>query len=143
VAAGSYRYLLDTNIVSDLVRRPQGAVAGRIARVGEGRVCTSIVVACELRFGAAKKASASLGAQLEAILAVLPVLPLESEADRHYGEIRAALEKAGRPIGANDLLIAAHARSEGLTLVTRNTDEFSRVPGLKVVTWPSQRDAPR
>lgn len=135
MASGAYRYLLDTNIVSDLVHRPQGAVARRIARIGEDRVCTSIVVACELRFGAAKKASPRLTAQLEAILAVLPILPLEPDADRYYGEIRVALEKAGRPVGANDLLIAAHARAAGLTLVTRNTAEFSRIAGLKLAEW--------
>ena len=134
--AGAIRYLLDTNIVSDLVRRPQGAVARRIARAGENRVCTSIVVACELRYGAAKKESPRLTAQLEAILQALPVLPLQPDADRHYGEIRAALERAGRPVGANDLLIAAHARSAGLTLVTRNSAEFSRIPGLKLADWP-------
>lgn len=70
------------------------------------------------------------------MLQVLPVLPLETGVDRHYAEIRAALEKGGRPIGANDLLIAALARSRGLRVVTRNVDEFSRVPGLKVINWP-------
>ena len=133
--APAYRYLLDTNIVSDLVREPQGNVARRIARVGESRVCTSIVVACELRYGAQKKGSPRLAAQLDAILQVLPVLALEADTDRHYGDIRATLERAGRPIGANDLLIAAHARAAGLRLVTRNSDEFSRVPGLRVTLW--------
>jgi len=78
----SYRYLLDTNIVSDLVRNPLGAVTRRIARVGEDRVCTSIIVACELRYGAEKKGSTRLTAQLEQILSVLPVLPLDGKADR-------------------------------------------------------------
>jgi tRNA(fMet)-specific endonuclease VapC len=133
----AHRYLLDTNIVSDLVRDPQGVVARRIARAGEDAVCTSIVVACELRYGAAKKGSPRLTEQLESILQALAVLPLEPGADRHYGEIRAHLESAGRPIGANDLLIAAHARAAGLQLVTRNLDEFSRVPGLKVTIWPA------
>ena len=77
-----HRYLLDTNAVSDLVRFPQGAVAKRIARVGEQAVCTSIVVACELRYGAAKKGSVRLTSQLEAVLDVLPILPLEPGADR-------------------------------------------------------------
>jgi tRNA(fMet)-specific endonuclease VapC len=95
------------------------------------------VVACELRFGAARKGSGRLTAQLEAILEVLPILPLEPGVDHHYGEIRAALERAGRPIGANDLLIAAHARAAGLTLVSRNAGEFSRIPGLKLVDWPA------
>ena len=137
--SAAHRYLLDTNIVSDLVRDPHGAVSRRIARAGEEAVCTSIVVACELRYGAVKKGSPRLSAQLESILQALAVLPLEADADRHYGEIRAHLERAGRPIGANDLLIAAHARAAGLQLVTRNTDEFSRVPGLKVASWPSQK----
>jgi tRNA(fMet)-specific endonuclease VapC len=132
--------MLDTNVVSDLVRDPRGVVARRIARVGEGAVCTSIVVACELRYGAAKKGSERLSAQLESILDALAVLPLESDADRHYGEIRAHLERLGRPIGANDLLIAAHARAAGLQLVTRNMDEFSRVPGLKATNWPTNAD---
>ena len=130
-----YRYLLDTNIVSDLVRNPQGAVARRIARVGERRVCTSIIVACELRYGAEKKGSSRLTAQLEEILAALPVLPLDGEADRHYGRIRADLERKGTPIGANDMLIASHARAGRLTLVTNNLDEFRRVGKLKVVDW--------
>ncbi len=134
-----HRYLLDTNIVSDLVRDPRGAVARRIARTGDEAVCTSIVVACELRYGAAKKGSPRLTDQLESILQALAVLPLEAGADRHYGEIRAHLERLGRPIGANDLLIAAHARAAGLRLVTRNLDEFSRVPGLKVTNWPATR----
>jgi len=135
----AHRYLLDTNIVSDLVRDPHGAVARRIARAGEDSVCTSIVVACELRYGAAKKGSPRLTAQLESILQALVVLPLEPEADRHYGEIRAHLERQGRPIGANNLLIAAHARAARLQLVTRNVDEFSRVPGLKVTSWPTRK----
>jgi tRNA(fMet)-specific endonuclease VapC len=102
-------------------------------------VCTSIVVACELRYGAAEKGSPRLAAQLESILQALAVLPLESGADRHYGEIRAHLERGGRPIGANDLLIAAHARAAGLQLATRNVDEFSRVPGLRVTSWPRHK----
>ena len=134
-----HRYLLDTNIVSDLVHDPHGDAARRVARAGENAVCTSIVVACELRYGAAKKGSPRLSAQLESILQALAVLPLEAGADRHYGEIRTHLERAGRSIGANDLLIAAHARAAGLQLVTRNVDEFSRVPGLKVAVWPASR----
>jgi len=139
VPSAAHRYLLDSNVVSDLVSDPHGVVARRIARAGEASVCTSIVVACELRYGAAKKGSARLCAQLESILQALAVLPLEAGSDRHYGEIRAQLERAGRPIGANDLLIAAHARAAGLHLVTRNVGEFSRVPGLKVTSWPARK----
>jgi tRNA(fMet)-specific endonuclease VapC len=133
--ARAHRYLLDTNIVSDLVRNPQGKVARRIARVGERSVCTSIIVACELRYGAEKKGSARLSEQLEQILAVLPVLPLDGGADRHYGSIRAELERKGTPIGPHDMLIASHARSSGLTLITNNLDEFRRVGKLKFANW--------
>jgi tRNA(fMet)-specific endonuclease VapC len=132
---GTYNYLLDTNIVSALIRNPQGPVTRRIARVGEEKVCTSIIVAAELRFGAAKKASPKLAEQLERVLAALPVLALEPDADRRYGELRAELERSGTPIGANDMLIAAHALALGLTLVTDNTSEFQRVTGLPVKNW--------
>ena len=131
----TYRYLLDTNILSDLVRHPQGVVFQRIAAVGEDSVCTSIVVACELRFGAAKSGSSRLVHQLEHILEVLPVLPLEPPVELHYAEIRTHLEQAGTPIGPNDLLIAAHALALDLTLVTANTREFERVPTLSLNNW--------
>ncbi len=121
--------------MSDLVRNPQSAVTRRIARVGEDKVCTSIIVACELRYGAEKKGSTRLSAQLEQILSVLPVLPLTGEADRHYGKIRADLERKGRPIGPHDMLIASHARATGLTLVTNNLHEFKRVGKLKLANW--------
>jgi tRNA(fMet)-specific endonuclease VapC len=129
------RYLLDTNILSDLVRNPQGKIARKIAKVGEAMVCTSIIVACELRYGAAKKGSPRLSEQLEAILTPLEIVPLEPDADRHYGHIRATLERSGQIIGPNDLLIAAQALDGGLTLVTDNVGEFKRVPGLKVQNW--------
>lgn len=129
------RFLLDTNILSELVRRPQGRVAERIAREGERSVCTSIVVAAELRFGAAKAGSKRLTRQLDMILSALEILPLEAPADRHYATLRKQLEKRGMPIGPNDLLIAAQALAEDCTLVTANQREFSRVPGLKVVNW--------
>ena len=131
----SYQYLLDTNILSDLVRHPQGLVFQRIATVGEDSVCTSIIVACELRFGAAKSSSSRLIQQLERILEVLPILPLEPPVDRHYAAIRNYLEQAGTPIGPNDLLIAAHALALDLTLVTANTREFGRVSALSLDNW--------
>jgi tRNA(fMet)-specific endonuclease VapC len=129
------RYLLDTNIVSDLVRNPQGKVAQRVRKVGEDKVCTSIVVAAELRYGAEKRASPRLWAQLEAVLGALEVLPLETPADKAYGSIRTQLEKAGRPIGGNDLLIAAQALALGSTIVTDNEKEFARVRGLSRENW--------
>ena len=129
------RYLLDTNVVSDLVRNPQGRVAERIRKVGEARVCTSIIVAAELRYGATKKGSARLAAQLEAVLGAIDVLPFEAPADAAYGRIRARLEQAGTPIGGNDLLIAAHAVALGYTVVTDNEAEFARVEGLSRENW--------
>lgn len=129
------RYLLDTNIVSDLVRNPQGVVAEHIRRVGEANVCTSIIVASELRFGASKKNSPRLTAQVEAVLGALDVLPLEAPADVAYGLIRTKLEVAGTPIGGNDLLIAAQAIALGCAVVTDNEMEFARVDGLQRENW--------
>ncbi len=129
------RYLLDTNILSDLVRNPQGEVAAQIAKSGEDSVCTSIVVAAELRYGAAKSNSAKLAERINVILSALEILPLEAPADRQYAAIRHHLTQQGTPIGPNYLLIAAHALSNNLTVVTANVGEFSRVPGLKVENW--------
>ena len=129
------RYLLDTNIVSDLVRRPQGRIAQHIREVGEAQVCTSVIVAAELRYGAAKKGSQRLTAQLEAVLSALDVVSFEAPADEAYGLIRARLERAGQPIGANDLLIAAHAVAIGCAIVTDNELEFGRIEGLLRETW--------
>lgn len=128
-------YLLDTNIVSHLIRQPQGAVMRRISEVGESAVFVSVVVACELRFGAAKRQSTALSERIERLLSLIPVLPLESGVDREYADIRCFLEMSGQPIGPNDLLIAAHARSLGMVLVTDNVREFGRVPGLVVENW--------
>lgn len=129
------RYLLDTNAVSDVVRRPQGRIANRIREVGEAQICTSVIVAAELRYGAAKKGSPRLTAQLEAVLAALPVLAFEAPADRVYGDLRARLEHAGTPIGGNDLLFAAQALALGSIVVTDNDGEFGRVPGLLCENW--------
>jgi tRNA(fMet)-specific endonuclease VapC len=128
-------YLLDTNIVSDLVRNPQGRVMQRIREVGEEQVCTSIIVAAELRYGAAKKGAPRLTAQLEAVLGSLDVLPFEAPADTAYGQIRARLERVGRPIGGNDLLIAAQAVALDHVIVTDNEREFARVEELRWENW--------
>ena len=125
------RYLLDMNVLSALVRDPQGPVAP----LGESAVCSSIVVAAELRFGAEKSGSTKLSDRVDAILSALEVLPLEAPADRHYAASRWALGRRGEPIGPNDMLIAAHALSQGLTVVTANVAEFSRVSGLSVENW--------
>jgi tRNA(fMet)-specific endonuclease VapC len=127
--------MLDTNILSDLVRDPRGAVARRIGEAGEHAVCTSIVVAAELRFGAEKSGSAKLSDRVDLLLSAIEVLPLEPPADRCYAKIRQHLIRQGTPIGPNDLLIAAHALAMDLTAVTANAREFSRVPGLRVENW--------
>jgi tRNA(fMet)-specific endonuclease VapC len=129
------RYLLDTNIVSDLVRNPQGLAAQRVAFVGDLNVCTSIVVAAELWYGAIKKDAPRLTEQLEAVLGVMEVLPLTLPMDREYGRLRARLERDGQPIGGNDLLIAAQGVVLGLTLVTDNQREFARIAELPCENW--------
>ncbi len=129
------RFLLDTNILFDLVRNPHGRVADRIAEVGEDLVCTSIIVAAELRFGAAKKGSERLTYQVERILSVIDIQPFDTPADEAYARLRAELEAAGAPIGGNDMLIAAHALAAGCAVVTDNVQEFSRIAGLKVENW--------
>jgi tRNA(fMet)-specific endonuclease VapC len=129
------RFLLDTNILSDLVRHPRGRISDRIKEVGEQNICTSIVVAAELRYGAAKKDSSRLTKQLETVLAAIDVLALEQPADAVYGGLRARLERSGQSLGANDLLIAAHALALGHTVVTANEREFSRIDDLRVENW--------
>ena len=132
------RYLLDTNIVSDLVRNPQGRIAQHVGKVGEAQVCTSIIVAAELRYGATKKGLQRLTAQLETVLGALDVFPFEAPADTAYGLIRTRLEQAGTPIGGNDLLIAAQALALGCIIVTDNEAEFARVDGLPRENWLRQ-----
>lgn len=129
------RYLLDTNILSELVRHPQGPIVNRITTAGEETVCTSIIVAAELRFGAAKSDSRKLADRVNLILSAIEILPLETPADREYGKLRHYLAREGMPIGPNDMLIAAQALEADLTVVTANVREFSRVPGLKVENW--------
>ena len=128
-------WMLDTNTLSDLIRNPQGAIMQRLDATEPDAVCTSIVVACELRFGASRRGSEVLTRRVEQLLDTLAVLPLDPPADQHYADIRATLERAGTPIDSHDLLIAAHARSRDMTLVTHNTREFARVPGLRVEDW--------
>ncbi len=129
------RYLLDTNMVSDLIRNPRGRVVQHIREVGEAQVCTSIIVAAELRYGAMKKGSPRLMAQLEAVLGALDVLPFEVPADTTYGLLRTGLEQAGLPIGGNDLLIAAQVVALGYTIVTDNEREFGRIDDLPCENW--------
>ncbi len=128
-------YLLDTNILSDIIRNPGGLTSQRIERAGTGHVFTSIVVAAELRFGAVKSGSLGLAERIEKLLRLIDIAPLEMPVDQFYAKARAAVERIGTPIGRNDLLIAAHALATDSILVTDNVREFSRVPGLKIENW--------
>ena len=128
-------FLLDTNIINDLVRDPHGKVSRKISTLGLARIATSIIVRCEIEFGLVKNGSTKLRKQLETILSAIEVIHFSSPAHEKYGELRAALMRTGKPIGPNDLFIAAHALSLGAILVTNNEREFSRVPGLKVENW--------
>jgi tRNA(fMet)-specific endonuclease VapC len=127
--------MLDTNIISDLIKNPQGKAAKRVAKAGEDNICTSIIVAAELRYGCAKSGSKRLLQAVEDLLGEISVLPFDVPADAEYGGIRSELEAAGKPIGSNDLLIAAHACATGATIVTANVKEFKRIRGLNVENW--------
>ena len=132
------RYLLDTNILSDPVRNPEGRVSEKIARLPEPErqiLCTSIIVAAELRFGAARRNSERLFRKVEGMLHSVEVLPLAPDADRQYARLRAEMERVGDVIGAHDMLIAAHTMAAGCVLVTDNVREFGRVPGLRFENW--------
>ena len=129
------RYLLDTNILSVIIRNPTGPVVQHLAEVGEKAVCTSIIVAAELRLGAKKRGSQRLTRQMERVLDTLEILPFDEPADVAYGTLRSLLEAAGTPIGANDMLIAAHGLALGCTVVTDNEREFSRIEGLTIENW--------
>jgi tRNA(fMet)-specific endonuclease VapC len=127
--------MLDTNIISDLIKNPKGKTAKRIASVGQDNICTSVIVSAELRYGCAKKGSKRLLKAVEDLLGEIEILPFDFPADSEYGGIRSKLEHAGTPIGANDLLIAAHASAVNATIVTANVDEFRHVHGLRVENW--------
>lgn len=131
----SYCYLLDTNILSDLVKHPTGKIFSKIQSIGEEKICTSVIVACELRFGAEKNNSSRLKERIALILDNINVLSLEPYVDNYYAEIRTYLERQGTPIGGNDLIIGVHALASDLILVTANVREFSRVPDLKIENW--------
>ena len=129
------RRTLDTNICSYVLRRQPAMMVERFAGLDRGQIWLSAMVAAELRFGAAKLASVRFSAAVEAWLAGFDVRAWPVAATLHYANIRAALERAGKPIGGMDLLIAAHAMAEDSVLVTNNAHEFLRVPGLAVEEW--------
>lgn len=129
------KYLLDTNIAIYVIKRRPIEVMD-VFNENAGRMAISAITLSELCHGAEKSAKVAQNlAVVEEFASLLEVLPYTDKASLHYGAIRTALEKAGRPIGVNDLHIAAHARSEGLTLITNNLGEFERVPGLLMANW--------
>ncbi len=128
-------YMLDTNILSDAIKDPFGRTKRYMERFNEGMICISAIVASEMRYGIRRKGSTRLAERVEQVLSRIPVLPYDDQASRSYGLIRNDLERAGQPIGWADLFIAAHALSLGLTLVTNNAREFSRVEHLKIENW--------
>ncbi len=128
-------YLLDTNVIGEIARNPQGDVANRVAALPSDDYGINSIVACEIEYGLAKRGSSRLRQQIEPILEAIAVFELPSDIAAHYGQIRVELEKHGTPIGPNDLLIAAHGLASGLSVVTGNEKEFRRVQGLNVENW--------
>lgn len=133
------KYLLDTNIVSYLLRGQFASLDQRVLDMEQGQLCISVVTAGELEYGFARARPSrhllSLQAKLKTLLQAILTRPLPAGVAAHYGAIRSVLEKRGTPIGGNDLWLAAHALEEDLILVTNNTREFERIKGLKLVNW--------
>ena len=127
--------MLDANAISSMVADPKGPVATRLIQVGEENVFTSVVVSAEVLFGVKNRNSQELAKKVGNVLGKLFVASFDPPADSRYAEIRSYLKGIGKPIGPNDLFIAAHAVALDATLVTANVGEFSRVPGLKVENW--------
>lgn len=128
------RYLLDTNIVSALMKDPSGNVAERIRQVGADAVATSVVVVAEMEYGIEKKGSKRLREQFDRIRPSLFVLPVEEPADLHYATLRAATERRGLTVGQNDLWIAAQSLALDAIVITDDR-AFLDIPGLRVENW--------
>lgn len=131
------RWLLDTNVLSQVIRQPHAPMAQKLSSLSEQHpdaLITSVVVQCELMFGAQRVGSDRLATRIVELAQLIPVMPLEAEVVPEYAKLRTLLERAGTPIGPNDTLIAAHAMALGCTLVTADA-EFDRVPGLRVENW--------
>lgn len=130
------KYMLDTNVLVHLIRNKSENVKNRLRQENISDVCISSITYAELEYGVSKSSNKEKNAlALLTVLSGIKVLPLGESAGKVYGSIRASLEKDGNVIGPNDMLIAAHALAEGLTLVTNNTREFRRVPGLNIEDW--------
>jgi tRNA(fMet)-specific endonuclease VapC len=132
----SASYLLDTNICIYIAKHNPPSVRKRFAKHAASELAMSVVTFGELKFGAQKSQARERAlATIEQLSELMEVQALPVSAGEHYGQLRAALEKKGRPIGNNDLWLAAHARAAGLVLVTNNVREFSRIQGLEVENW--------
>lgn len=133
-------YLLDTNIISDMMHNPRGPAAQRALALNQhaadALICTSVIVDCELLYGLARKPLARLLAAYERTIATLTVLPLDNSVSKTYAAMRHSLTATGQGLDANDTLIAAHALTLDATLVSADA-AFARVPGLKVENWLS------
>ena len=129
------QYLLDTNILSQVAKHPQGLLAKRIKKLGDSKCCTSVIVACEMAFGAEKRKSTKLSQRIRQALEAVTILDMPAGASARYARIGTDLESSGQPIGSNDMLIAAHAIHANLILVSDNEVEFGRIPGLKLQNW--------
>ena len=130
------RYMLDTNMCSYILKNHPAAVKQKFEEVGAGAICISAIVLAELYYGAARHPKGIvIRREIDNFVSRLNVIPWDENAADHYGSIRASLEKAGTPVGAMDMLIAAHAKSCAATLVTNNLREFDRIKGLAVVNW--------
>ena len=127
-------YMLDTDVSSYIIRKRPKSLLERFQKAADV-LCVSVITAAELQFGAEKAGRPPLTALVNEYLERLPILDWTQGVVAHYAKIRASLELAGKPIGNNDLLIAAHAVSEGSTLVTNNLKHFEKVPGLRVEVW--------
>ncbi len=130
------RYLLDTDICIYIIKKQPVKVFNRLKKCAIGDVAVSSITVAELEYGAAKSSRPDQNRNaLLAFLSPFEILPFDDQAAVHYGDIRSHLEKTGKLIGSMDMLIAAHTRSSGLTLITNNLREFSRVPDLRVDNW--------
>ena len=130
------RYMLDTNICSYILKSHPLSVKAHFEQVGTIYLCISTVVLAELYYGAARHPKGpAIRKEIGEFVSRLAVIPWDETAADHYGQIRAALEKAGTPIGAMDIMIAAHAISQGATLVSNNIRHFDKVPGLLIANW--------
>ena len=130
------RYMLDTNICSYILKNHPATVKQKFEEVGAGNICISTIVLAELYYGAARHLKGVvIRREIDDFVSRLVVMPWDEIAADHYGAIRSSLEKTGTPVGAMDMLIAAHARSCNATLVTNNQREFDRIKGLMSLNW--------